>query len=73
MTNLKAFRESQGVTQEELGELVGITSDYVSQIERGKVPGMKTASKLADIFGTTIDALFFAQPANETFEKDKSA
>ena len=34
--NLKYYRTQQNLTQEELSELSGISSDYLSEIERGK-------------------------------------
>lgn len=70
MNKLKKYRTKQGVTQKELAELVGVTHDYISQIERGRIPGMDTAAKLADLFSTTIDDLFFNDKKNSEFGKE---
>lgn len=59
MNNVKKHRLKQGLTQSELGEIIGVTSDYISQIERGRVPGIKTAKKLSKLFNKTIEELFF--------------
>ena len=41
--NLRFYRNEQGLTQEKLSELTGISTDYLSEIERGKkTPGFKT-------------------------------
>lgn len=34
--NIKKFRKAQGLTQEKLSEMCGISTDYLSEIERGK-------------------------------------
>ena len=34
--NLKYYRKKKGFTQEKLSELCGISSDYLSEIERGR-------------------------------------
>lgn len=58
MNNVKKYRKEKGLTQSELGDIVGVTSDYISQIERGRVPGIKTAQKLSKLFNKTIEELF---------------
>ncbi len=71
MNKLKEYRKKERMTQKELADLVSITKDYVSIIERGKqTPGFKLAKSLADIFNTTIDDLnFFGDSTNKTFDK----
>ena len=47
-TNIKKYREKAGLTQEQLSETAGISSDYLSEIERGKkIPSMKRFFKIA--------------------------
>lgn len=47
--NIKKFRQKKGFTQEKLSELCGISSDYLSEIERGKkVPSMKRFLLIAE-------------------------
>ncbi len=36
MLNIREARESLGLTQQQLADLCGVTSTYISQIERGK-------------------------------------
>ena len=50
--NLKIYRENHGLTQSQLGEMLGrIPRQHVSNMERGIRPvSMKTARKLAEIF-----------------------
>ncbi len=73
INKVKYYREKFDLTQKKLGELAGVTSDYISQIERGRIPGMETAKKLAEIFNTTIDDLFFKDKQNLKFNKHQSA
>lgn len=64
---VKDYRKSMGLTQKELASKVDVTNDYISQIERGRIPGMDTAQKLAKFFNTTIDELFFENISNCEF------
>ena len=50
--NLKIYRENRGLTQAQLGEILGgILRQHVSNMERGIRPvSLKTARKLAKIF-----------------------
>ena len=60
---VKELRNLKNLTQEELGQIFGITADYISMIERGeRTPGFKLAKRIADYFGTTVDDLFFYNP-----------
>jgi len=55
--NLKIYRENRGMTQEELGKLLGgIPRQHVSNMERGiRSISLKTAQKLAQIFDVSIE------------------
>lgn len=45
--SLKALRESRGLSQEKLGELIELTEDSVGNMERGKHwPRLKTLEKI---------------------------
>lgn len=49
--------------------MLGITNDYLSSIERGKVtPGFKLAKRISDQLGATIDEIFFNSKSNEIFD-----
>lgn len=58
---LKEYRKKHKLTQKDLAELVDVSPDYISQIERGRIPGMATAIKLAKLFNTTLEDLFLKQ------------
>lgn len=60
MNKLKELRIKYKLTQKELAKNLGVTPDYISQIERGRIPGMETAIKIANFFNTTVDEIFLA-------------
>ena len=46
--NIKKYRNDKGFTQDKLSELAGVSTDYISEIERGKkVPSIKRLDKIA--------------------------
>lgn len=52
------MRKSRGLSQKELGELVGVSNKAVSKWETGEaLPQMKTIIRLASIFETTTEVL----------------
>lgn len=55
--NLKIYRENRGMTQEELGKLLGgIPRQHVSNMERGiRSISLKTAQKLIQIFDVSVE------------------
>lgn len=55
--NIKIYRENRGMTQEELGKLLGgIPRQHVSNMERGiRSISLKTAQKLAQIFEVSVE------------------
>jgi XRE family transcriptional regulator, fatty acid utilization regulator len=55
---IKELREQAGMTQEQLGEALGITHSAVSLIESGKRGlNVKTADKIAHALGVTLNEL----------------
>ena len=57
--NIKKFRLEKGLTQEKLSELIGISTDYLSEIERGKkTPSFKRMELLAKALGIEVYKLF---------------
>ena len=64
MNKVKFYRKKHGITQKELGEIIDVTTDYISQIERGRTPGIKTAKKISKIFNKKIDDIFFQEQQN---------
>ncbi len=56
--NIKLFRERKGLTQEELGRLVGKEKSTIGCYETGaRTPGVETLALLAGALGTTMDEL----------------
>ena len=57
--NLKFYRTQKGLTQEKLSEISGISSDYISEMERGKkTPSFKRLILLANALDIEIYKLF---------------
>ncbi len=55
---LKELREEKGLTQEALGELVGLTKANISKYESGKLePNIDTINYLANYFNVSTDYL----------------
>jgi putative transcriptional regulator len=47
------------MTQDELGEKIGVTRQTVAAIEQGKYsPTLETAFRIADIFGVGLEQVF---------------
>jgi len=65
--NIQALRDVAGYTQDELSELIGITPNHLSAIERG-VSGisLENLQKLCRILGVSSDCIIFGtMPDNE--------
>lgn len=57
--NLKYYRTKLNLTQEKLSELSGISSDYLSEIERGKrTPSFKRMDLIAEALNLDVYKLF---------------
>ena len=55
---IAALRRSRGLTQEELGRLVGVSAQAVSKWEKGGAPDVALLPVLADRLGVSLDGLF---------------
>ncbi|MHB1152397.1 MAG: helix-turn-helix domain-containing protein [Eubacteriales bacterium] len=53
-----SLRKQKGITQEELGKNIGVSTQAVSKWECGGVPDTELISKIADYFEVSIDSLF---------------
>lgn len=55
---IKKYRTLKGITQEQLGQLVGVTTQAVSKWECGGTPDAELLPRLSQILSVSIDALF---------------
>lgn len=55
---IAVLRRERGLTQEQLGQLVGVSAQAVSKWEKGGAPDVELLPTLADRLGVTIDTLF---------------
>ena len=56
--NIKKYRTQNGLTQKELGQLVGVTTQAVSKWERGGTPDVELLPCIADVLKVSVDLLF---------------
>lgn len=70
-TNIAKFRRNAGLTQEALAQRLEVTNQAVSKWESDQCcPDITLLPRLADIFETTIDALFDRQVSTTTEAPD---
>ena len=56
---LKEYRAKIGVNQQEMGRLVGVSRQTISQIERGDYsPSVTLVLKIAKVFGVHVEDIF---------------
>lgn len=55
---IKKYRAMKGISQEELGRTVGVTTQAVSKWERGGVPDAELVPSIAKALGVTTDMLY---------------
>lgn len=56
--NFRIFRKKSGLTQEDVAEKLGVTRQAIAKWERGETsPDVEFCIKLAELYGTTVDAL----------------
>ncbi len=56
--SITALRKERGLTQEQLGNLAGVSAQAVSKWEKGGAPDVELLPVLAEKLGVSIDALF---------------
>lgn len=57
--HLKEFRAKIDVNQQQMGKLVGVSRQTISQIERGDYsPSVTLALKIAKVFGVKVEDVF---------------
>ena len=68
---IKKFRRKKGITQEELGKMIGVTTQAVSNWERGGAPDAELLPDIADALGVKVDMLF-GRSSNKKLEEEIS-
>ena len=71
MSNLRALREENGVKQEEMAALLGISEPNYCKKESGTVKvSLLEAKKVSEFFGKSIEEIFFSQEVSKTETKE---
>ena len=64
--HLKEYRAKLNVNQHEMGRLVGVSRQTISQIERGDYsPSVMLALKLARVFEVSVEDIFVYEEESE--------
>ena len=71
---IQAIRIQKGITQQALGDQIGVNAHYISNIERGqKNITIKTLAKIADGLGVELfELLLFTDPPDPTLMTRKA-
>lgn len=57
--SLVTLRQSRGISQDDLGKLLGVSRQTIISIEKGRyAPSLALAFKIAAQFDTTIESIF---------------
>ena len=68
---LEQLRRLMGLTQAEVAARVGISRSAYTMIESGaRNPRMLVQKRLADLFGVTVDELFFGPDSHDVQQAD---
>jgi transcriptional regulator with XRE-family HTH domain len=62
---IRKARQARGVTGAQLAERIGVSANYISELERGikKNPSMQVIAGMADVLGYPV-SYFFGMPEN---------
>lgn len=70
---IKELRENKGLTQEQLGELVGTSRQAINAIETEKFePSIWLAYDISQIFGYSIEEVFLFEESTKKSRADSS-
>ena len=62
VNNVREFRRTRGITQEELAREMDVSRQTIISIEKGKyIPSLPLAIKLSKYFGCPTDEMFFIE------------
>lgn len=66
LTNLRILRESKGLTQTQLAQIVGVSQQSIQKYETSEVePDIEILKRLADAFDVSVDFLIDHQICGE--------
>lgn len=66
VNNLSVLRKKKGLNQTDLGELVGVSRQTISLIERGDYnPSVMVALSLARVFDVSVEEIFTLEEDDE--------
>lgn len=68
---ISKYRKLKGFTQEQLGELVGVSGQAVSKWEKGGVPDTYLLPAISKVLGVSIDALFGVEKKISDYTQDE--
>ncbi|MCM0649123.1 helix-turn-helix transcriptional regulator [Clostridium swellfunianum] len=70
---IKQFREHLGLTQEQLGELVGVSRQAINAIETEKFePSIWLAYDIAKVFRSSIEEIFLFEESERKSRAEQS-
>ncbi|GAA0716447.1 helix-turn-helix transcriptional regulator [Clostridium malenominatum] len=70
---IKEFRESLGLTQEQLGELVGVSRQAINAIETEKFePSIWLAYDISKVFHSSIEDIFIFEESERKSRAQRS-
>lgn len=69
-TVIREHREAKELTQEKLAELVGTSTGFIGQVERGLTyPSVPVLAKLIDVLGIDANSLFYKDIKNYPYKE----
>ncbi len=70
---IRELREQKGLTQEQLGELIGTSRQAVNAIETERYePSIWIAYDIAQVFGCTIEEVFLFEKSTKKSRAERS-
>ncbi|MBO9684862.1 MAG: helix-turn-helix transcriptional regulator [Flavisolibacter sp.] len=65
INNIKALRDKNGITQEQLAKMAGVSRQSIISIEKGQyVPTTILALKLAEVLSVKMEELFVLEKSD---------
>ena len=72
MEKLEEMRESRGLSQRQLGDILGVSAATISNYETGRrEPPFETLCAMADFFGVSLDMLISGKEKTRSNERVK--